>query len=66
MAGTIKTMLDRIVTVRGRGEHVFIEGTRTKLILMGLNPDKYTSASPDDPAVMAKVRRAAADLGVTL
>lgn len=66
MAGTVKKILDRIVTVRGRGDPVFIEGTRTKLILMGLSPDKFTSASPDDPAVLTKVRKAAADLGVAL
>ncbi len=66
MAGQIKKMLDTILAVRGKGNQVFIDGTRTKLILKGLNPDKFTLTSPDDPAVIARVRQAAADLGVSL
>lgn len=66
MAGAIKNMLDRIVDVRGRGNPVFIDGTRTKLILKGLHPDRFTASSPDDPAIIARVRQAAADLGVAL
>ncbi len=66
MPGQIKRLLDTIVAVRGKGNQVFIDGTRTKLILKGLDPDRFTLTSPDDPAVLTRVRQAAADLGVSL
>ncbi len=66
LAGAIKKALNRIIEVRGRGDHVFIEGTRTKLILMGLNPDRFTATSPDDPVTLQKVRKVAGELGVEL
>lgn len=66
MAGTIKKMLDTIIATRGKGNQVFIDATRTKLILKGLHPDRYDAGSPDDPAVIAKVRQAAQDLGVQI
>ena len=39
-AGAIRTVLDRYVEVRGRGKDAFIEGTKTKLILMGRYVDQ--------------------------
>jgi hypothetical protein len=36
------------------------------LILKGVNPDRYTAESPDDPAVITKVLAIAAELGVHL
>ncbi len=66
MAGAIKKMLDQIIAVRSRGDPTFAMGTTTKLILKGLDPARFTADSPDDPAIIAKVRQAAADLGITL
>jgi hypothetical protein len=66
MAGQIKKMLDRIVDERGRGDNVLGMITKAKLILKGFDPDRFTVATPDDPASIARVRQIAQELGVTL
>ena len=40
--------------------------TRTKLILKGINPDKFTAASEDDPVMIQKAMAVAKDMGVRL
>ena len=66
MAGTVKTMIDSIIAQRSKGNPTFAESTRCKLILKGLNPAKFTAATPDDPAVIARVRIVATEFGVQL
>ena len=66
MAGTVKNMLDTIITQRAKGNPTFAESTRCKLILKGVNPAKFSAATPDDPAVIAKVRTIAAEFGIQL
>lgn len=57
-------MLDSILDQRSKGNATLRMTTKAKLALKGVNPDRFTSASPDDEAVMAKVRSIAAELGV--
>jgi hypothetical protein len=64
MAGQIKHMIDSIVEQRAKGNPTIALTTKTKLVLKGLNPDRFDSGSPDDPAVITKVKAIAADLGV--
>ena len=64
MAGQIKRMLDTIIAERARGNPILIQTTKTKLTLKGFDPDKFNTASPDDPAVMEKVKAIAAELGI--
>ena len=66
MAGQIKVMIDRIITERSKGSAALAATTRTKLILKGVEPDEYTAASPDDPAVLGRLREIAAELNVSL
>jgi hypothetical protein len=66
MAGQVKTMLDRIVLERARGDDVLAMLTKAKLILKGFDPDRFNVNSPDDPATIAKVRQVARELGVVL
>ncbi len=66
MAGTVKRVLDAIIAVRGRNNVTFIEATRAKLILKGMNPAKFTESTPDDPAAVARARQLAAEFGVQL
>jgi len=66
MAGQIKQMIDSILEQRSKGNPTVLATTRTKLILKGLNPDRYNVASPDDGAIIAKVRTVATELGVSL
>lgn len=65
MAGKIKKLLDAVIEKRSQGNLTIVSVTRTKLILKGLNPDKFTSASPDDPAVLKRVEKLAKHVGVT-
>ena len=64
MAGKIRKMLDEIVEKKSGGHPTLKSTTKTKLILKGLNPDKYSNESADDPAVIRKVLMAAQEMGV--
>jgi len=66
MAGQIKHMIDAIIAQRARGNPTIALTTKTKLVLKGLNPDRFDAGSPDDPAVITKVRAIAAELGVAV
>jgi hypothetical protein len=66
MAGQIKTMLERIIVERGKGDTVLAPLTRAKLILKGLDPDRFGPNSPDDPALIARIKQIARELGVML
>ncbi|HUI82349.1 MAG TPA: hypothetical protein VLY24_30710 [Bryobacteraceae bacterium] len=64
MAGHIKQMIDSIIEQRSKGNATLALTTKTKLVLKGLNPDRFNAGSPDDPAGIAKVQAIAAELGV--
>jgi len=66
MPGQIKRMIDTIIAKRSKGNPTIELTTKTKMILKGINPDRYTSTSEDDPVVIGKLRKVAAELGVTL
>lgn len=59
-------MIETIIEHRAKGNPTVAACTKTKLILKGINPDKYDQGSADDPAVMDKLKALAVDLGVTL
>lgn len=66
MPGQIKSMLDSIIQQRAKGNSTIAGTTKTKLILKGVNPDRFNSSSPDDPAMLSKVRAIAVELGVSV
>jgi hypothetical protein len=66
MPGQIKTMIDKIITLRAHGNPVLINTTRAKLLLKGVDPDKYGATSADDPAIIDKLRKLAQELTVAL
>ena len=66
MAGQIKKMLDQIIETRSQGDPFLALTTKTKLVLKGVNPEKYDVDSDDNPWVINEVRRIAKELGVTL
>jgi hypothetical protein len=59
-------MIDEIIAQRARGNPTLALTTKTKFILKGVNPDRYDRSSPDDPAVVAKVRAIGAEMGVNV
>jgi len=66
MPGQIKTMIDKIITVRAHGNPTLIITTKTKLMLKGIDPDKFGAGSEDDPGIIDKLRRLAQELSVAL
>ncbi len=66
MPGQIKTMIDKIIEQRSKGNATLENTTRTKLLLKGIDPAKFGSTSPDDPAIITKLRSLAGELSVSL
>jgi len=64
MAGQIISMIESIIAQRSGGNPILVMTTKTKFVLKGISPDRYNAGSPDDPAVIAKLRTIAAELGV--
>jgi len=66
MAGQIKRMIDSIVAQRAKGNPIVIQTTKAKLTLKGVRSDAFNDTSPDDPAVIAKLKTIAADFGLSV
>ena len=66
MPGKIKNAIDTIVSERSQGNPTLASTTRTKLMLKGINPAIYSTASPDDPSVLAKLKLVAHELGIQI
>lgn len=65
LAGQIHRMIQNIITQKSKGNAVIANSIKTKMYLKGIAVDKYTPASPDDYAVIAKIREVAKEFGVT-
>ncbi len=59
-------MIEQVIAQKARGNAVIANSVRTKMYLKGIAVDKYTAVSPDDPAVMQKVREIAREFGVVV
>lgn len=66
MSGKVKKIIDQIITERSKGNTTLVQTTKTKLILKGLNPDRFTLETEDDPTTIAKAIAVAADMGIEL
>jgi hypothetical protein len=66
MAGQIKRMIDSIVEQRANGNPTIALTTQTKLVLKVIAPCRFLESSPDDPAVIARLRVIAAEFGVRI
>ena len=55
MAGQIKRMIDSIIEQRAKGNKVLEGVVKMKLILKGIDPKNFTSASPDDLTIIGKL-----------
>jgi hypothetical protein len=64
MAGKIKRQIDAIIIAVSKNNQTLINITKTKLVLKGLNPDKFNDQSPDDPTILEKVKLIATEFGV--
>ena len=66
MAGRAKRQLDQIVGAVSKGDATLSITIKTKLILKGLDPERFTAATPDDPAILDKIKKVAAEFGVSV
>lgn len=66
MAGKIKELIDALIRQRCKGNESVAATTRTKLLLKGIDPGKYTALSEDDPEIIARVRAIAKEMNITL
>ncbi len=66
MSGKIKKMIDTIIEQRSHGDSIIAGTVKIKLILKGINPDKFTQKSDDNPTIITKLKQIANDLGVDL
>jgi hypothetical protein len=55
MAGKIKQMIDSIIAQRAKQNPMLAGVIKTKLMLKGIDPSKFTAQSDDDPAIIAKL-----------
>jgi hypothetical protein len=62
MAGKIKKMIDSIIEQRAKDNAMLAGVIKTKLMLKGIDPSKYTLQSEDDPAVIGKLEALVKDL----
>lgn len=66
MTGKIRKMIDQIIEKKSGGKAVLANVVITKLILKGIDPAKFNAGSPDDPAMIAKVAKVAAEMGLVV
>jgi len=64
LAGKIKEMINQIIEERAKGNPAIREMTIAKLILKGLNPNKFDSYSADDPEIIEKLLNIAKQFNV--
>ncbi|MDV3425860.1 MAG: FIST C-terminal domain-containing protein [Bacillota bacterium] len=64
MAGKIREMINRIIEERSKGNPAIEQMTIAKLILKGLNPNRFDSSSADDPEIINKLLIIAKQLNV--
>lgn len=66
MAGKIIKTIDKIIATRSSGSELVAKTIKTRLTIKGIDPDKYNSNSPDDPAVLNRLRDIAKEMGMTI
>lgn len=64
MAGLIKKMTNSIIAQKAKGNETIVKLTKAKLTLKGVNPDKFTFISEDDPVIINKLREIGKEMGV--
>ncbi len=62
MAGKIMQMIDTIIAQRAKDNPMLVGVIKTKLMLKGIDPGKYTPQSDDDPAILAKLEAVVKEL----
>ncbi len=65
MAGEIHRMINTIIQKRSNGNEAIMSTTKTKLIIKGINPNKFNATTQDDPIIIDKLKTIANEFGIT-
>jgi hypothetical protein len=63
MAGKVLQMIEFVLKQRAAGNPMLEKIIKTKMILKGINPNKYTAESDDDPEVLEQLEGMSMELG---
>jgi hypothetical protein len=63
MAGKIKEMIDFVLKQRAAGNPMLEKIIKTKMILKGITPSKFTSESEDNPEILQQLEGMSMELG---
>lgn len=63
MPGQIKHLIDSIIRQRAKGDPLIVIMTKSKLVLRGVDPERFNDESEDDSEVLAIIRAIATELG---
>lgn len=66
MAGKVKSLIEKLIELRTRGEHGLVAPLKIKLIMKGVDPDLYDASSPDNPVVIQRILTIAKEMGYDL
>ncbi len=66
MIGTADALIRRLIDSRAKGNPTLEVSTRTRLILKGIDPAKFSATTPDDPAVIARIKQMGSEWGIQL
>jgi hypothetical protein len=63
MAGRVKHLIDEFIQLRAAGNPGVTHFVRAHLMLMGIDPERYTERSPDDESKERALRKMIHDFG---
>ncbi len=66
MSGQIKAMLAQLIHMRVGNNPLLEAPFKIKLIMKGVDPDLFDDRSPDDPAVIQRIKTIAKSMGQEL
>ncbi len=66
MKGTAQKMINHLIETRSKGNPTLVINTKTRLILKGIDPAKFTGDTPDEPNELHKIQQLASEWGIQL
>ncbi|MDR2570012.1 MAG: hypothetical protein LBD23_06905 [Oscillospiraceae bacterium] len=65
MTGTAISLINKLIDEKAKGDKFIEKGIRVKLILKGIQIDKLTPATPDDPVVIDEIKKVLTEFGIS-
>ena len=66
MSGTTRLLIDKLIDMRTKGDRSLVAPIKIKLIMKGIDPDMFDESTPDNPAVIQRVKSIAKEMGFEL